>query len=91
MLITQTHGFPTYEPASDDELQSWRPAPREVFQFVKIARGQYWIFHCGAFLGLASRLTYADAWRACSDQRGVCVAPLHSLLECAERLMTPSR
>lgn len=91
MLLTQTHGVPTYEPISDDELQCWRPAPSEVFQFVKIGRGEYWIFHCGAFLGLASRLTYADAWRASSDERGFCVAPLHSLLECAERLVPGAR
>ncbi|PQV64264.1 hypothetical protein B1R32_106110 [Abditibacterium utsteinense] len=91
MLITQTQGFPTYEPTSDDELHLWRPAPCEVFQFVKLSRREYWIFHCGAFLGLASRLTYADAWRASSDALGICVAPLDSLLECAERLMVASR
>ncbi len=91
MLITQTHGFPTYEPTSDDDLCYWRPAPSEVFQFVKISRGEYWIFHCGAFLGTGSRLTHADAWRASSDALSVCVAPLHSLLECAERLISASR
>jgi hypothetical protein len=91
MVITYAHGVPVYEPANDIELGEWRPALGEVLQFVKISRREYWIFNCGSYLGSASRLTYADAWQAVAGENRLCVAPLHSLLECAERLMTSAR
>lgn len=87
MLITHAQGFPVYEPADDAELCAWRPKPSEPLEFVKISRHEYWIFHCGAFVGRATRLVYADAWQAESGEQNLCVAPLSSLFECAERLL----
>lgn len=91
MLVFQAQGFPVYEPANDAELCSWRPTPSETLQFVKISRRDYWVFHCGAFLGSASHLTYAEAWKVVSSEHHVCAAPLGSLLECAECLMSAAR
>ena len=91
MQITHAQGFPVYEPANDAELCNWRPAPCEPLQFVKVSRHEYWIFHCGAFIGRASRLIYADAWQAESGEQNLCVAPLSSLFECAERLLCSAK
>jgi hypothetical protein len=91
MHITYADGIPVYEPANDMELGDWRPAQNEALEFVKISRREYWIFNCGTYVGSASRLVYADAWQAVSGENRLCVAPLSSLLECAERLMVSAR
>jgi hypothetical protein len=91
MFVTQRHGFPIYEPASDAELSSWRPEPGELLQFVKISRREYWVFRRGDFLGSASHLDYAQSWKVVSNQHGVCAALFGSLLECAECLLLAAR
>lgn len=87
MHVSQLHGYAVYEPSSDHELSAWRPSEQESLQFVKIARGQYWIFHDGQFLGCAQQLVGLEAWQASSNERGCCIAPLDSPLECAWSLL----
>ena len=87
MHFSQLHGYPIYEPANDRELSQWRPSAEASLQFVKIARGQFWIFHDGHFLGCAQQLIGLEAWQATSDERGCCIAPLDSPLECAWSLL----
>ena len=87
MHVSQLNGYPVYEPANDQELFKWRPSLGASLQFVKIARGQLWIFHDGKFLGCAQQLTALEAWQATSNARGCCIAPLASPLECAWSLL----
>ena len=87
MYVSSMHGHPLYEPANDRELAQWRPCAEMSLQFVKIARGQFWIFHDGQFLGCAQQLVGLEAWQATSNERGCCIAPLDSPLECAWSLL----
>lgn len=83
----QLQNYPVYEPANDRELSQWRPCVQTWLQFVKVARGQWWIFYRGQFLGCAQQLLGLEAWQATSSERGCCIAPLDSPLECAWRLL----
>ncbi len=87
MHVSLLYGHPLYEPANDRELAQWRPSVEMALQFVKIARGQFWIFHDGQFLGCAQQLIGLEAWQATSNERGCCIAPLDSPLECAWSLL----
>ena len=87
MMHTLLNGYPVYEPANDRELTQWRPSSEASLQFVKIARGQFWIFHDGQFLGCAQQLIGLEAWQASSNERGCCIAPLESPLDCAWSLL----
>ena len=87
MHFSLLYGCPVYEPDNNNELAQWLPCEQENLQFVKIARGQYWIFHGGKFLGCAQQITGLNAWQASSDELGYCIAPLASLLECAQCLL----
>ena len=84
MFVFFSQGFPIYEPQSDDDLKRFQPSHDVQFQFVHFAPREYWIFEGGQFLGSAQQLE--DCWQATSEARGMCVAPLKSLLDCARRL-----
>lgn len=88
MTITQTGGIDVFEPESDAELSSWQPSNGPGFEFVKLSRHEYWVFHTGRFLGAATRLPHEDAWQAVSGAHGWFMAPLSSLSECAQRLLS---
>ena len=84
MFTHFSQGFPVYEPLNDDDLASFHPSRDFEFQFVHCGHREYWIFESGHFLGSARELE--DGWQATSEVRGMCVAPLKSLIECARRL-----
>ncbi len=88
MTITRTDGGIIFEPQNSVELSQWEPAGLREFQFLKISRQEYWIFHRSDYLGAATRLTQDGEWQAVSGSRGCCVAPLGSLLECAQCLFS---
>ena len=87
MHVYQLHGHPFYEPSNDRELAEWRPSLGLSLQFVRVARGQFWIFHDGQFLGCAQQLVGMEAWQASSNARGCCIAPFDSPLDCAWSLL----
>ncbi len=87
MHVSQLQGYPVYEPADDEELAQWRPSGSAVLQFVKVERDEYWIFYAGTFVRCAQRVTGLQVWQAVSDERGCCIAPLTSPLDCAWRLI----
>ncbi len=91
MHVSQLHDYPVYEPANDEELAQWRPSDKTLLQFVKVERDEFWVFHAGNFVGCARQLIGLQAWQAVSDERGCCIAPLASPLDCAWRLIELGR
>ena len=87
MNITKTGGYLVFEPQTTAELSDWAPLRHDELQFLKLSNGEYWIFYGATYLGAATRLAHENAWQAVSGSRGCCVAPLFSLVECAQRLM----
>ncbi len=88
MNITCTDGYPVFEPQNAAELSQWEPSPQGEFQFLKLTDAEYRIFHGATYLGTVTRLAHENAWQAVSGTRRCCVAPLFSLVDCAQCLLS---
>lgn len=77
------------ELVDESELALWRPSPRAPLQFLRVDEREIWLFHQGTFLGIAGRVPAPEGglWQASSRDGEVCIAPLHSPLDCARRLI----
>lgn len=89
MIVSRCSEYQMIEPLDESELAAWRPSASEALQFVRVDEREVWLFHRGAFLGVAGRLLNPDrlVWQASSREGDVCIAPLGSPLDCARRLL----
>ena len=87
MLVSQSQGVAVLTPLNDADLAQWHPSSDATWQLVAISEREFQLFHNGALLGTATRIRGSEAWQANSREGDVCIAPLHSPLDCAQRLL----
>lgn len=87
MFISWSHGVAVFHPLNQAELEQWQPSPAEPLQFVALSDDEWQLFYLGKLLGFATRIRGSAMWQVSSPEGDVCIAPLHSPLDGAERLI----